>query len=106
MTTSRAERPKGAELVILYSQAEEWREARVPLPSGLVSGELEISSPGLAATSWVLALIGTRSVLRKIGTLGAVWARFDSEEGVQLWLPGELAIPAGVLVQIEFSEAA
>jgi len=114
MTKSRAEGQEGkvgrgakagAELVVLHDRRDEWRELRIALPEGLVSGELEFQSPGLAARGWIVALLGTKSVLRRVGTLGAIWALFDGDEGVQLWLPGELAIPEKVVVQVEFSEA-
>lgn len=92
------------EIVVLYECGDVWREQRIGLSEGLVSGQLEFISPGLLAYGWVLSLLGTAATLRHVGTLGASWKEFEMEERVQLWIPGALDIPKGVVVQVAFSE--
>lgn len=91
------------ELVVLHEAGEVWNDLRVALPEGLTAGDIEFVSPGLEPMAWVLSLLGSRSSFRRVGTLGALWADFSPDERVQLWIPGELSIPAGVVVQISFS---
>ncbi len=95
-----------AELVVLHEWGDVWKELRCGLPEGLTSGDFEFVSPGLVPFGWVLSLLGMKASFRRLGTLGAVWAEFDQEERVQLWIPGALEIPKGVVVQVSFSEAA
>ena len=103
MTKREADRP---ELLVLHECGDVWKELRQSLPEGLRSGELEFVSPSLVPYGWVLSLVGMPASIRRVGTLGAVWAEFEPEERVQLWIPGALEIPEGVIVQVSFSEAA
>ena len=94
-----------AEIVVLHEWDDVWRELRVALPSGLRSGDFEFISPGLCPYGWVLSLLGMKASLRRVGTLGASWAEFEPEDRVQLWIPGAVEIPKGVVVQVSFAEA-
>lgn len=92
------------EVVVLCEAGEIWKELRIRLTEGLTTGEIEFVSPGLWPFGWVLAILGSRLSLRRVGTLGASWKEFESEERVQLWIPGNLTVPAGVVVQVAFAE--
>jgi len=92
------------EIVVLHEWGDVWKEFRLALPSELRSGEMEFTSPGLMPYGWVLSLLGTRATLRRVGTLGASWAEFEPEDRVQLWVPGAIEIPKGVVVQVVFAE--
>ena len=99
-----AVRQKMPELVVQFESGEVWDELRVALPEGLRAGELEFVSPGLRSHGWTLSLLRTKSVLLSIGTMGAIWQAFHADDSVQLWLPGDLQVPEGVVVQVSFGE--
>jgi hypothetical protein len=74
------------------------------LPEGFVEGKMTIESPGLLPESWLVAVLHTTAVLARVGTLGASWTVYEPEDRVQLWLPGNVVVPAGVMVEIELAE--
>lgn len=101
----RAVEPKNPELLVLYDAGSDcWDEIRVPLPEGLREGRLEFISPGLEARGWVLSLLRTSARLLSVGTMGASWEDFDIAAGVQLWIPGDVFVPEGAVVEVAFAE--
>jgi hypothetical protein len=92
------------ELVLLREDGQRWRETRRPLPDGGGSVVVRFPPVSLGASAWLLCVFESPLCIVRVGTAGASWANLDPDRHVQVWLPGPLAVPADVPVEVELSD--